>query len=113
MVLLSTTKSLEFTLNRFVTLVRERYIVEFPRPANATLGRHVKEVRIAHSTDFIRPAGISVPIADAAVVNDPTTVPSDPSRTPVVGTRKLMSPPSDWLGLRVSVRWRGGGAPSG
>ena len=93
MVLLSTTKSLEFTLHRFVTLVRERYIVEFPRPANATSGKHVKEVRIAHSKDFIRPAGISVPIPDAAVLNDPTTVPSDPSRTPVVGTRKPMSKP--------------------
>jgi hypothetical protein len=93
MVLLSTTKSLEFTLHRFVTLVRERYIVEFPRPANATTGKHVKEVRIAHSKDFIRPAGISVPIPDAAVLNDPTTVPSDPSRTPVVGTRKPMSTP--------------------
>jgi hypothetical protein len=93
MVLLSTTKSLEFMLHRFVTLVRERYIVEFPRPANATSGKHVKEVRIANSKDFIRPAGISVPIPDAAVLNDPTTVPSDPSRTPVVGTRKPMSTP--------------------
>ena len=93
MVLLSTTKSLEFTLHRFVTLVRERYIVEFPRPANATSGKHVKEVRIANSKDFIRPAGISVPIPDAAVLNDPTTVPSDPSRTPVVGARKPMSTP--------------------
>jgi hypothetical protein len=93
MVLLSTTKSLEFTLHRFVTLVRERYIVEFPRPAKVTSGKHVKEVRIAHSKDFIRPAGISVPIPDAAVLNDPTTVPSDPSRTPVVGARKPMSTP--------------------
>jgi hypothetical protein len=93
MVLLSTTKSLEFTLHRFVTLVRERYIVEFPRPANVTSGMHVMEVRIANSKDFIRPAGISVPIPDAAVLNDPTTVPSDPSRTPVVGTRKPLSTP--------------------
>jgi hypothetical protein len=93
MVLLSTTKSLEFTLERFVTLVRQRYIVEFPRPANATAGEHVKEVRIARSKDFIRPAGISVPIPDAAVLADQTTVPSDPSRTPVVGPRKPMTIP--------------------
>ena len=86
-------KSLEDTLHRFVTMVRERYIVEFPRPANATSGEHVKEVRIANSKDFIRPAGISVPIPDAAVLADPTTVPSDPSRTPVVGTRKPMTKP--------------------
>jgi hypothetical protein len=92
-VLLSTTNSLEFTLQRFVTMVRGRYIVEFPRPANATSGEHVKEVRIAHSKDFIRPAGVSVPIPDAAELDDPTRVPSDPSRTPVVGTRKPMSKP--------------------
>jgi hypothetical protein len=93
MVLLSTTKSLEFTLERFVTLVRQRYIVEFSRPANATAGEHAKEVRIARSKDFIRPAGISVPIPDAAVLADQTTVPSDPSRTPVVGPRKPMTIP--------------------
>jgi hypothetical protein len=93
MVLLSTTKSLEFTLHRFVTLVRERYIVEFPRPANSTEGIHTQEVRIASSNDFIRPSGVSYPIPDPSVLADPTTVPSDPSRTPVVGTRKPMSIP--------------------
>lgn len=93
MVLLSTTKSLEFTLHRFVTLMRERYIVEFPRPANSTEGIHSQEIRIANSKDFIRPSGVSFPIPDPSVLADPTTVPSDPSRTPVVGTRKPMSKP--------------------
>jgi hypothetical protein len=93
MVLLSTTKSLEFTLQRIVTLLRERYIVEFPRPANATSGVHSQEVRIAKSKDFIRPAGASFPIPDPSVLADPTTVRSDPSRTPVVGTRKPMAIP--------------------
>ena len=92
-VLLSPPSALDFTLQRFVALVRERYIIEFPRPANATAGEHVKEVRIAKSKDFIRPAGISVPIPDATVLADPTTVPSDPSRTPVVGPRKPMTIP--------------------
>jgi hypothetical protein len=93
MVLLSPPASLDFTLQRFVTLVRERYIVEFPRPANATSGKHVQQVRIAKSKDFIRPAGVSVHIPDAAELSDPTTVPSDPSRTPVVGKRKPMTIP--------------------
>ncbi len=93
MVLLSTTKSLEFTLHRFVTLVRERYIVEFPRPANSTEGIHTQEIRIASSKDFIRPSGVSFPIPDHSVLADPTTVPSDPSRTPVVGTRAPMKKP--------------------
>ena len=93
--LLSPPSALDFTLQRFVALVRERYIVEFPRPANATAGEGMAfEVRIAKGDDyFIRPAGVSVPIPDAAVLADPTTVPSDPSRTPVVGPRKPMTKP--------------------
>jgi hypothetical protein len=93
MVLLSTTKSLEFTLNRFVTLVRERYIVEFPRPANATSGQHVQELRIARSNAFIRPAGISVPLLDPAVLADPTTISSGPAQTPDIGPRRPMKKP--------------------
>jgi len=91
--LLSTPKSLAVTLKRFVALVRERYIVEFPRPANSTEGMHTQEMRIANSKDFIRPSGVSYPIPDPSVLADPTTVPSDPSRTPVVGTRKPMKIP--------------------
>jgi hypothetical protein len=92
-VFLSNTRSLGDALKAFAITVRERYIVEFPRPANATPGVHVKEVRIANSNDFIRPAGVSVPLPDPSVLADPSTVPSDPSRTPVVGTRKPMEVP--------------------
>jgi hypothetical protein len=92
-VLLSTTTSLEFTLQRFVTVLRERYIVEFPRPANSTSGQHAMNVQVAKGNYFIRPAGISVPIPDAALLADPTTVPTDPSRTPEQGTRKPLAKP--------------------
>jgi hypothetical protein len=92
-VLLSTTASLEFTLQRFVTMLRERYIVEFPRPTNTTSGQHAMNIQVAKSNYFVRPAGISVPIPDAALLADPTTVPSDPSRTPEVGKRKPMTKP--------------------
>jgi hypothetical protein len=84
---------LTFTLERFVTMLRERYIVEFPRPANATSGNHSQEIRISKGNYFIRPAGISVPIADPAVLADPTTVKSDPSLTPEQGKRKPMDKP--------------------
>jgi hypothetical protein len=93
MVLLTNAKTLDQTLKLFTTLLRERYIVEFPRPARAKSGEHVKQVRIEKSNDFIRPAGISVPIPDAALLADPTTVPSDPSRTPEMGTRAPMQKP--------------------
>lgn len=90
---LSSPSALTFTLERIVTMVRERYIVEFPRPANATSGVHSQEVRIAKGNYFIRPAGSSFPIPDPAVLADPTTVKSDPSLTPEQGKRKPMDKP--------------------
>jgi hypothetical protein len=87
-VLLTGNRSLEETLKRFTTMLRERYIVEFPRLANTTGGEHSMTVKIAKGDDnFIRSAGTSVPLPDAAVLSDPTTVPSDPSLTPELGTR--------------------------
>ncbi len=82
------------TLEQFVTMLRERYIVEFPRPANSTAGEHGMEVKIDKGGYIkIRPSGVSVPIPDAALLSDPTTVPSDPSRTPEQGPRKPLTKP--------------------
>jgi hypothetical protein len=86
MVLTSTRRDEERTLKRFLSMVRGRYIVEFPRPSNSTAGRHDFLVTIDKSAAFIRPAGISVPVADPAVLADPTTVRPDVSREPVEGT---------------------------
>jgi hypothetical protein len=81
-------------LKQFTTTLRERYIVEVPRPANVTQGRHGIQVKVAKGDDyFIRAAGITVPVPNAAVLADPTTVPSDPSHTPELGTRKVMTKP--------------------
>jgi hypothetical protein len=81
-------------LERFTEMLRERYIVEVPRPANSTPGEHGILVKVAKDdNDFVRSAGITVPIPDAALLADPTTVPSDPSRTPELGTRKVMTKP--------------------
>jgi hypothetical protein len=81
-------------LKRFTEMLRERYIVEVPRPANVTPGEHGILVKVAKSDGyFIRPAGISVPMPDAAAMADPTTIPSDPSHTPEVGTRKILKKP--------------------
>jgi hypothetical protein len=81
------------TLEQFATMLRERYIVEFPRPANSTAGEHGMEVKIDKGIYKIRPSGVSVPIPDASLMSDPTTVPSDPSRTPEQGPRKPMTKP--------------------
>jgi len=86
-------RDLAKTLKRFTQTVRERYIVEFPRPLNSTPGEHGLHVKIEKSEgDFVRSAGISVPMPDPAVMADPATIPSDPSLAPEQGTRHPMKP---------------------
>jgi hypothetical protein len=80
-------------LKRFTTMLRERYIVEFPRPSHSMGGEHSLIVTIDKSDAFIRSAGITVPIPDPALLADPTTVPSDPSRTPAYGKRRILTAP--------------------
>jgi len=75
-------------LQQLLTIVRQRYILEFPRPANSTIGVHGMRVKVAKGEDlFIRPSGISMPLPDATVLKDPTTVRSDPALTPEQGDR--------------------------
>jgi hypothetical protein len=75
-------------LARYVTTLRERYIVEFPRPSNSTAGKHSLMVRVEKAEDFIRVAGVTMPIPDAAAMADPTTISTGPSNTPVQGERR-------------------------
>jgi hypothetical protein len=86
-------KGLSNKLRWFTDIVRGRYIVEFPRPFNGAIGLHNLSVSIAKSDAFVRSSGISVPIADPAVLADPTTVPSDPSLTPELGNHRVLTPP--------------------
>jgi hypothetical protein len=94
-VLQTTTEgSLEETLQRFVTMVRERYIVEFPRPYNSTAGSHELVVKIDKANhDVVRSAGVSMPIPDATELTGPNTVPVDPSLTPQQGSRHVLTAP--------------------
>jgi hypothetical protein len=76
-----------------VTLIRARYIVEFPRPVSTVGGHYGLDITISTRPDaFIRPTGSQFPSDDPAILNDPTTVPSDPSRTPELGNRKILTP---------------------
>ena len=58
-------------LERVITMLRGRYILEFPRPSNASRGFHRIDVTIDHRDALIRPAGISVPMPDPATGKDP------------------------------------------
>jgi hypothetical protein len=86
-------RSVEKKVTQFVAMVRGRYIVEFPRPYNSTRGKHELVVTIDKSKALIRPTGISVPVADAKELADPTTVHTDPSLAPEVGDRHILESP--------------------
>lgn len=90
----TTHELMEATLLRFTALLRERYILEFPRPSNSTRGTHGVEVRISGGDNYyVRPTGVSMLLPDDSVLKDPTTVPSDPSRAPEQGKRRIMDLP--------------------
>jgi hypothetical protein len=85
---------MEKTLQRFMTMLRERYILEFPRPSNSTRGEHGVEIRIAGGDNyFVRATGVSALLPHDSVLKDPTTVPSDPSRAPEQGKRRVLIRP--------------------
>jgi hypothetical protein len=75
-----------------VTLIRGRYIVEFPRPVTAVGGHYSMDITISRHRAFIRPTGAGVPTDDPAILSDPTTVPPDLSRQPELGKRKVLTP---------------------
>lgn len=60
------------TIAQPVELARGRYIIEFPRPDKLPPGLHHIDVADGHPRDFIRVAGISVPIAGPNEMKDPT-----------------------------------------
>jgi hypothetical protein len=92
MLLPATAKDLGKQLAWAVTLVRGRYIVEFPRPVTTVGGERSLEITISKLNAFIRAAGAEVPTDDPAILNDPTTIPPDVSRTPELGNRKILTP---------------------
>jgi hypothetical protein len=92
MVLTADQKGLAERLKGFIRLVRGRYIVEFPHPLDTAGGMHGMEITIEKTEAFIRPAGISIPLDDPAILNDPNTVPQNPGDAPQLGKRKVLMP---------------------
>ncbi len=54
------------SMQQFLQMIRERYVLEFPRPPNLTAGNITMHIRIADSDAFIRAAGDRVPVTDGA-----------------------------------------------
>jgi hypothetical protein len=92
MLLPTSSKDLGRQLALAVMLIRGRYIVEFPRPVTTVGGHYSMDITISRRQALIRPTGAGVPTDDPAILNDPTTVPPDLSRTPELGNRKILTP---------------------
>jgi VWFA-related protein len=88
----ATPRTLDKSLTRFVQMLRERYIVEFPRPTAAGQGFHTIDVEIQKGFAYIRPGGITIPLPTAQELSDPTTLPHDPANDVPVGHRRVLGP---------------------
>ena len=84
--------TLAATLGRVMGFVRNRYILDFQRPSNATAGDHEIDVRVPDSTAIVRVSGAVFPIRDQHLIDDPSTVPSDLSHAPEFGDHKPKQP---------------------
>jgi hypothetical protein len=92
MMLVADEKSVGIRLQQFTSLLRRRYIVEFPRPFSTTPGMHQMAITVDRSDLLALPTGIDVPVDDPAVLQDPTTVPMDPASVPQLGKGKAPGP---------------------
>jgi hypothetical protein len=92
MILTADGKDLAEQLTHFISLLRGRYIVEFPHAVSTVAGDHDMNITIENTRAFIRPSGAGVPLDDPAVLNDPTTVKSDPANAPQMGKQKILPP---------------------
>lgn len=73
------------TLSRVLSLLRSRYILEFPRPANATGGRHYTEVKLPGRDVTILFSGVQAKLPDEDERSGATTVPHDATNDPQQG----------------------------
>jgi len=92
MVLTTEGKEVARQLQWFIKMLRGRYIVEFPHPLDSAGGEHGMDITIEKADAFIRPAGISIPADDPAILNDPNTVPQNPEDAPQLGKQKVLLP---------------------
>ncbi len=83
---------LSSALRDFIEMLRERYIIYFPRGNNIPAGRIALDVTVDKRGAFVRPAGIAVEVADPKLYAAPDAVPSDPSKAPVLGSHRMLAP---------------------
>lgn len=74
-------------IERLTTILRNRYIIEFPRPANGSAGYYAIDVKIEDPSAIIRPAGVAFPPRERDPQKPEGTLPSDRSQMPLVGSK--------------------------
>jgi hypothetical protein len=67
------------SMQNLITLLRGRYILEYPRPDGGTPGMHTIAITVTGTPDRVWAPGVSYPTPDPAVLADPSTVRSAPS----------------------------------
>jgi hypothetical protein len=78
-------------MEQFVTNLRDRYIVEFPRPDESQPGLHEIQVVVSKTRYQVHTTGVSVSLPDPEETNDPNNVPV--SKSPATyGKRKPITP---------------------
>lgn len=74
-------------IRRVITMLRDRYILEFPRPVNGGPGLYSINVTTNDPKAVIRPAGVAFPPRDRDAKLPEGTLPQDASKMPVVGSK--------------------------
>jgi hypothetical protein len=92
MLLTTDRKTLPKSLQAFTAILRGRYIVEFPRPRSNVPGYHGMEISVDRTIAFIRTSGAQIPLDDPTIVNDPSTIQSDPTHAPTLGSHRPPPP---------------------
>jgi len=90
--LFATRQTLDQTLQELLSMVRHRYILEFPRSDDFKPGHHSIAVSILKSKAYIRTTGVTFRVADPKVLADPTTLHPE-VEAPKPGTRRILPPP--------------------
>ena len=89
---LAQNKNMLEKVDSFVDLLRNRYIIEFPRANQLAGGSHTVDVNVSQTHAVVRLTGLSVPMLDKKVRDDPNTVPYLEAERPGVGGRRPHDP---------------------
>ena len=86
------TNQMSGQIQRLMTMLRNRYILEFPRPANGGPGLYSINVTISDPKAIIRPSGVAFPPRERDSKLPEGTLPQDESKMPVVGSNPPEQP---------------------